>query len=396
MICDHGSAAGKPWNAPRRLPDFPYRPGDVVYLRGRQRSLVQGKDNDLGKSRFIYLGPVPLDSLPTGSPAIGTCRLGRLRLQTASTASSDAAVEPPEQDVVIVKQKRLLPVFQQPTATSDLLQGSHCQESTTLVLVSSDTKSYRALAESQVTPQDRVLEIGCSTGETSSIVISRNAASWVGFDNSSDMVATTLRRIKRELQRDGRGSTSTRISGQTLDLLLDPGQARDVACQFGSPTVVLVDVGGNRRLSGVARVLGWVFSNCVEPRPRLIVCKSSNLYAEMSASSLKIGHPLDQELSRGLLPGAHVWFELQLTESRRECLPKHPLQAALVLAPLSSGCPERMQPICRYHNYHEQGCAKAATNSCPYSHDYCHICVGAGHIARRCPLLFSLEKMDPE
>lgn len=82
---------------------------------------------------------------------------------------------------------------------------------------------------------------------------------------------------------------------------------------------------------------------------------------------------------------------------------KHPLKAPLVLSPRDG-----KTPICRYHNYHREGCkwyihnhgntkcnanknknnsnnTNGSAPSCPFDHDHCHACLQLGHVAKDCP-----------
>lgn len=70
----------------------------------------------------------------------------------------------------------------------------------------------------------------------------------------------------------------------------------------------------------------------------------------------------------------------------------HPKKVPLVLSPKDS------TPICRYHNYHPDGCkkfhkrkdvktAKEDKVQCQYDHEHCHYCQQVGHVALDCPSL---------
>ncbi len=56
---------------------------------------------------------------------------------------------------------------------------------------------------------------------------------------------------------------------------------------------------------------------------------------------------------------------------------RHPLQAPLVTLDGVA--------VCRYHNYHPNGCQKA--DKCEYRHDVCHICLQKDHVAKNCDIL---------
>jgi hypothetical protein len=106
------------------------------------------------------------------------------------------------------------------------------------ILVTSETTPFRQLA-SQIDEKDIVLEIGCSSGETSRILLHR-AKSWVGFDTSEEM----LKLCARYLPDDPAGSSVTKAV--KIDGLVDPVKAREEATTFGIPNIIFIDIGGNR------------------------------------------------------------------------------------------------------------------------------------------------------
>jgi len=118
-----------------------------------------------------------------------------------------------------------------------------------------------------------------------------------------------------------------------------------------------------------------------------IVVKSQTLLAALRH---RIGNN-----DKALLIDRHSWFPAQLRTAFRASVPRHPLQAAQRFVPTnlpsssSSGHPPRSKQqqqvaICRYHNYHPQGCAKHRDRLCPHDHEHCHLCLAAGHVARDC------------
>ena len=240
-----------------------------------------------------------------------------------------------------VSLKRLLPIYS--------------KQSLMTILVTSDTIYYRQLATSQTTKEDKVLEIGCSTGKTSEI-LSKQASSYVGFDTSKTMVEETLVKIRSE----------SSVCHQ-VDALKDPTLAQELACQSSEPSIVFMDIGGNRELVGVIRMLHWImnsFSNV-----RLVVVKSKALFDTVRGDCNQ----------KGILKDSETWLERQHTLARAATLPRHPLQAPKMANPATGTL------ICRYHNYHAKGCFKGS--DCPYDHKHCHICLERGHIARNCPLV---------
>lgn len=215
------------------------------------------------------------------------------------------------------------------------------------LLLTSDTESYRQLAASQVDSDDKVVEIGCSTGQTS-VILARNASHLVALDTGTSMVEQTQKAL-------GAGNTQLdrRILCARVDALVEQDQTLALARTFGSPSVVFVDIGGNREEYNVRAILKWVRSAL--PDLRLVVVKSQALYQSTSDT-------VDKE----------TWW-MDLETACLQC-PKHPLQAPMKLVD--------NVPICRYHNYHSGGCLKGTR--CPYDHIHCHHCLAAGHRAIDC------------
>ena len=63
----------------------------------------------------------------------------------------------------------------------------------------------------------------------------------------------------------------------------------------------------------------------------------------------------------------------------------HPLKAPLVQVECPGIDSTMMISICRYHNYHKQGCRKHSSGKCTLDHHHCHWCLQTGHIALECP-----------
>jgi SAM-dependent methyltransferase len=234
--------------------------------------------------------------------------------------------------------KRLIPVFPDKAT----------------VVVTAETIHFRQLVH-QIKSTDDILEIGCSTGETSRLLIPC-ANSWVGFDTSDEMIDQCRPHLEK--------NEKTHIV--KVDALIDPAKALKEARTFGSPNVLFLDIGGNRESINVLRMVSWVLESF---DPRLVVIKSRELVQSMQATAT-----IDP--TTGLIQNGDDWFQ---THKTRRAIPKHPLRAPLVLSPKDG-----KTPICRYHNYHKQGCKK---DECALDHDHCHACQQLGHIARECPSL---------
>lgn len=264
-----------------------------------------------------------------------------------------------------VLPKRILPIFQS-------LAGQ-------LVIVTGETIPYRHMASSQILSTDTVLEVGCSTGEASAILV-RYAQKWLGFDTSSDMVEQCLAKLPRNPENDNVARALKR------DALADPSEAKNAVTETlgdAGPSVVFVDIGGNRELDGVLRMIDWCKQSF---HPRLVVVKSRELEAAIqTANGVVVG-------DNGLIENCETWYKLRLEQLCKPKLPLHPLQAPMRLSPLNKDV-----PICRYHNYDVNGCKRHKDGICSFDHDHCHLCLERGHTALQCVLVKSDDerKIEP-
>ena len=333
-----------------------------------------------------------------------------------------------------VRTSRLVPVYD-----LHLLDGRKFNDvSKPLVIITPDTTSYRHLAMSHSRPNDNMLEIGCSTGECSALLLRRRLllhlqnlrrighhdkssevlvdGKIVGFDTGAKILQQAEKRLRREY--DEFSSTITEdtysklIQLHKVDALADPKGAYNLVTDNSAcPEMVLIDIGGNRELEGVLRMIQWVQTAFKEKGPRLILVKSEALEKEL-LTSIRSSHSNNSDNSlpsiteEGIIRNGQDWFNSLLishsyaspgTDQATECMSRqqllsmysHPKKAPLVLSPTGV-------PICRYHNYHPEGCIKfnkskssAAdeTKECLFEHDHCHWCLAAGHIALNCPKL---------
>jgi SAM-dependent methyltransferase len=268
-------------------------------------------------------------------------RYSRGKIISSITSEHGIQVQPDDTKQAPLKLKdyrRLIPVFPDKAT----------------VVVTAETNHFRQLVH-QMNSTDDILEIGCSTGETSRLLIPC-ANSWVGFDTSDEMIDQCRPHLEK--------NEKTHIV--KVDALIDPTKALKEAHTFGSPNVLFLDIGGNRESINVLRMVSWVLESF---DPRLVVIKSREL-----VQSIQTTATIDP--ATGLIQNGDDWFQ---THKTRRAIPKHPLRAPLVLSPKDD-----KTPICRYHNYHKQGCKK---EGCALDHDHCHACQQLGHIARECPSL---------
>lgn len=258
-----------------------------------------------------------------------------------------------------IATKRLLPIFELTT--------------TSLVLVTPETTSYRNLASSQLDKSAVVLEIGCSTGEAS-VILCKYGREWIGFDTSDSMVA----RCKANLSDDN-------AKAFKVDALGDPDRATKLVAdelEHGPPSVVFLDIGGNRECEGVLRMVDWVLNTfsgdssddgatARKHQPLLVVIKSRELHAKLKGECT---------ITDGEIVNGSTFIQEQLQRLDRK-MPSHPLQA-----PMRRRSEGYEHPICRYHNYIKDGCKRHKNGKqCVLDHDYCHMCLKEGHVALQCP-----------
>ncbi|CAM9738656.1 unnamed protein product [Ectocarpus fasciculatus] len=298
-----------------------------------------------------------------------------------------------------------------------------------LILLTADTASFRLLAASQVRPCDTVLEVGCSTGETTAILAKYvPKGRVVALDVGADMVERTKERLKLV---SSESETCADVAVHKMDPFLDPRRAVEAAeheteagigkdgggdsrpTKGGGVDAVFIDIGGNRELRGVVRMIDFARTAFAQP-PRLIVVKSQELVAGLKAGSNAAGNIGNDGATTpaataseagsyaecGRIAEGDLWFRELLARStlaRPSCNEKtegggdassgcsnrttpkhfHPNKAPLRLSP-SDG----VTPICRYYNYHPEGCRKGGR--CPFDHAVCHWCLRPGHVALSC------------
>eukprot|EP00977_Amphora_coffeiformis_P012898 scaffold3276_cov168-Amphora_coffeaeformis.AAC.15 len=273
---------------------------------------------------------------------------------------------------------RLFPVMERP-ATKD--------DGVVLLVVTHDTSSFRQAAWSQLQPwkhKHHVVEFGCSTGQTSEILW-RQAASWVGFDTSASMIKKVQERQKKVNQDSTRASSQ--LFCMRLDALVDPPRAREMARRFHEPTDAFLDIGGNRSEEAVWRLLHFLCSASAFPELGQVVIKSEELHDRLLGDINLDPNDGPWHISQLSFEKSEAWLQERvdalsdsLVKDSIQKLPKHPLKAPMRSSPLDG-----TTPICRFHNYHANGCARFRDKECPYDHTHCHWCLQPGHVAKNCP-----------
>ncbi|KAG7364064.1 methyltransferase family protein [Nitzschia inconspicua] len=313
---------------------------------------------------------------------------------SGSTQSNTATVTLDEKD----QQRFLQPDM---TATTN---------NKTVVVMIQETTPFRQAVQFQLSQdgrssKDRVLEIGCSTGELSKRIWNAGVEAWIGMDNSAEMIQKCSQQLEQHnISMKQRTNINAKFTALRIDPLLEPHRAYEETTQAlgGPPTVICLDIGGNRDLLPVIELMSWVFQFFVVPdpskdlafadtTPRLVLIKSRALVRDILHEAA--GNNSRNEYTTGLVRDGNEWFDTILKKLRQEetfhhdnqrIRPrqfKHPAKAPLAYSPIDG-----TTPICRYHNYHRNGCKKqhSCDTPCMFDHDHCHACRQQGHIALDC------------
>ena len=126
-----------------------------------------------------------------------------------------------------------------------------------LILVASETNDYRRMATVHTTKEDNFMEIGCDFGI---LVDSVDSKTRLGLDKSEESI-----RIARK-----------RYPNRTF--LLGDVFGDDISINLESPSVIAIDINGNRLLPAVLDCIQLVVDRW---SPRLIIVKSRELYTRL-------------------------------------------------------------------------------------------------------------------
>jgi SAM-dependent methyltransferase len=329
-----------------------------------------------------------------------------------------------------------------------------------IIVVTRTTEKYRLLAASQLRSTDHVLEIGCSNGECSLVIAKYlTEGRLVGLDVSNEMVQQAKSKLvemkgmisdhvafhvvdpfgdprralilataaapvapidtesilDEDLSLDGvmgRASKRQKLDKVTHDVqnigALDANyEAKKINGSSDGlnethtrapPDAVFIDIGGNRDLTSVVKMLAWVRNSF---NPRLCIIKSEEMVDQMkiddssnsnNPGSLEAVECTSNRLQTtrfeiepdGTMKNGQAWFDailhdIETNPSRVSTMkPRfaHPKKAPLSLSPIDG-----TTPICRYHNWHKNGCIQ---NDCKFDHTHCHWCLTPGHRALAC------------
>ena len=272
-------------------------------------------------------------------------------------------------------------------AMPDYRELSRGVSGSVMLVATADTDGFRRLARMQADPNDRIVEIGCSYGGCSAVLCAGRAREqYIGVDNSRECVEHCRRTLP-----------SARFD--QLDVLrkADANAGLRSLMRLERPSLIVIDVGGNRALADVLEVVDAIMEAAMEVRketqPTLVLLKSRALVHEarrQGAVGTLIGCPgtwwhalrqrcrtskdggvCDKEAGIGARLHSPMWY---------------PQRAAAVGLP----------PCCRFHNYDvARGCKRRPQPTagevtppsaalCPFDHDHCHFCLRRGHVAHQC------------
>lgn len=371
---------------------------------GSSKTIQNANNTVQTKSNTNHLVPVPVrvDKI-TGDENNKQVHLSR------SGVDNPIALSPKEQ------RKLLCPIL------GSIERPSPSTRRPCTVILVEETLPFRNVARFQLDnggifgSRDRVLEIGCSTGELSKLIWRNHlegpcpkagepgGPSWIGMDHSQEMIDRCREQLDQHMAAHVRENTyASKVV--KVDALAEPkralAEATTPAEVFGPvPTVVLIDIGGNRECGPVVRTLAWVLKAFGWSQDlRMVIVKSRALVRQLQ-TDCELKNPITDantttnaipslDTTTGIVSRGTEWFlatqqKLSLERKNRfEQRFKHPLKAPKVLSPVDG-----ITPICRYHNYHKDGCKlhKDLGTHCPLDHDHCHFCLEKGHLAKNCP-----------
>ena len=162
----------------------------------------------------------------------------RARILSPCENEKRMLVQYPKGSTYRVRQSNLMPVL---------------EHEENLVLIASETNDYRRTSIVHTLPKDDFLEIGCDFGI---LVDSVDAKTRLGVDKSEESI-----RIAKERYPD-------------RDFLL--GDIFEDEMELARPTVVAIDINGNRMLPAVLKCIQLAIDKW---SPRLLIVKSRELYA---------------------------------------------------------------------------------------------------------------------
>ncbi len=160
-----------------------------------------------------------------------------------------------QQSTYYVRPKNIIKVIQTDTTT----KYHHC-------IVTKDTNMYRRLAHAQTEPNDIALEIGCDFGYTTKILGTKCKIA-LGIDKKYSHVKSAIDKY----------GDDDKVLFHAVDIFKD---SDNILGKYSkqlqhNPTIIFIDINGNRELQAVVKALNVVYERF---QPRLVVIKSSSFF----------------------------------------------------------------------------------------------------------------------
>ena len=374
-----------------------------------------------------------------GSPASSVHLLGCTRaLPPSPPASPPAAAASSSWRVILhaISKETSMPNYR------ELARSDDDDSNDPLVVVTFDTDGFRRLARLQVDLHtDSIVEIGCSYGGCSQLLIPQAAdggcdhttsrpidasspssssasASASAASSSAAAAASSSSASSSSSSSSAAAAAAAPATGRFLGLdnsfecvshcrkLLPTGRFERVdaladhagllaVLESERPTIVVVDVGGNRGLADVTELIERVVAGVtrspeVATKPGvpalLILVKSESLVEELRKSLPEQGASFQTDQGQQtMIRCPHGWW----AHMRARCMAEGDKAAGIDRHRLRppTWYPQRAGPdgrlMCRFHNYDvTQGCKRG--DRCSLDHVHCHYCMRAGHAAHAC------------
>lgn len=420
--------------------NFSFDIGDDVYIRPKSAKEcgMSGRIVDISykSTTKVNAGGATLESAPQRSKKRKLVEDARVSVQQHCFYNAER-IKTCNTIKTGVRPSRLFPVY-------DICKDDNFVNQTQII-ITPDTINYRQLGSSHLRSTDKVLEIGCSTGECTALLLRRLAllhmhkqrceqrkgvgktddvsnmfaGKIVAFDVGSDVLEQAQTRLLSEINSldfNDEGDIRCKIYSQLVqlqkvDAIADPKRAYSFAMVDRKPDIILIDIGGNRELTGIVRMIQWVQTAFENDPPRVVIVKSELLVEEFSKEGERESSPSKNAsisaktlrlnvTEHGVIEHAQHWFSSLAFSFSNKCddekcskseqqsiastqkAPKysHPVKAPMALSPK-----DNVTPICRFHNYHPDGCKRRnGGRDCPYDHEHCHWCGQIGHVALNC------------
>jgi hypothetical protein len=262
--------------------------------------------------------------------------------------------------------------------------------------VTPSTNGFRSLAKttSFFPPLDPaqsrvVVDIGCSTGETTRILskhISSEKDFVVGIDRGWQALKQCRSLSKTELEKQ--------IKYTQIDVVEFPHLVVEEIKSFDADEcIVFLDIGGDRMADTVVTFTDYLF---LHVNPSLVVIKSEEIWKSLAewreppdvndAPEISTGRDIPwrrAKLTIKEMPPPTKWVHAKRGDDQKGTM--HPTKAPNRTSPFSgtSICRFWSYGVCKkFEHYGKPGWEKFGV--CEFDHETCHVCLAAGHKALNC------------